>query len=244
MDDRRMERFEESRSIPILRHAIGPWRLTVERRRPTDAQLEHQYRRIARSWSARMRVLGFQAAYRNLIRRLIDEGELGLSSGSLRVLDAGIGGGDLSLALFEEAETSLRLDGVDLCPEMLDAASKTLRSVESQVCLRQGDIQGLPYANDQFDLVLAGHVLEHLSSPSRALCELHRVLKPTGRLLLIVTRKTLAGKAIQMRWGTRCFDETTLNTVLRRGGAKDWTLVPLMTPPWCNWLSRACVATF
>ncbi len=191
-----------------------------------------------------MHVLGFRTAYRTLIRRLIGEGTLALSSDPLCVLDAGIGGGDLSLALLEEAEASIHLDGIDLCPEMLDAAAEALREVGAEFRLRVGDLSTLPYENDQFDLVLAGHVLEHLSSPSGALCELQRVLKPKGRLLLIVTRKTLAGKAIQMRWGTRCFDETTLNTVLRRGGAKEWTFVPLMTPPWCNWLSRACVAAF
>lgn len=239
-----MESVDEERYVPVLRRAVGPWRLTLERTSPTRDQLSDHYHRIARTWSSRVRALGFAVAYRRVIHRLNAQALLGLSAGDLRVLDAGIGGGDLSLALLDETKASIRLDGIDLCPDMLDVSAKRLNAAGARFRLKRGDITELPYSKGQFDLVLAGHVLEHLSASSRALAELRRVLKPGGVLLLIATRATVAGKSIQLCWGMRCFDEATLESDLRGAGAKNWRFVPLPGPPWCRWLSRACVAVF
>lgn len=42
-----------------------------------------------------------------------------------------------------------------------------------------------PYSDDEFDLVLFCEILEHLTTdPTHTLCEIHRVLKPGGHLLL------------------------------------------------------------
>jgi SAM-dependent methyltransferase len=49
-----------------------------------------------------------------------------------------------------------------------------------------GDLGSLPLRDNSFDAVLLVVVLEHTSDPSRVLCELHRVLRPQGRLLLAV----------------------------------------------------------
>lgn len=46
-----------------------------------------------------------------------------------------------------------------------------------------GDINKLPFNEDQFDLVICTHTLEHLEKPSEALQELYRVLRPGGLLV-------------------------------------------------------------
>lgn len=46
--------------------------------------------------------------------------------------------------------------------------------------LEKIDIQSIPYDNDTFDIVIANHVLEHVSDDGAALRELYRVLKPSG----------------------------------------------------------------
>lgn len=43
-----------------------------------------------------------------------------------------------------------------------------------------------PFEENQFDLVEADHVLEHLSSPFRVMAEIHRILKPGGILIIRV----------------------------------------------------------
>jgi SAM-dependent methyltransferase len=49
-----------------------------------------------------------------------------------------------------------------------------------------GPIDALPVADSSFDAVLITEVLEHVPNPGAGLCELHRVLRPGGRILLTV----------------------------------------------------------
>lgn len=49
-----------------------------------------------------------------------------------------------------------------------------------------GDLTSLPFADGVFDAALNIVTLEHVKDPARVLAELGRVLKPGGRLLLVV----------------------------------------------------------
>jgi SAM-dependent methyltransferase len=51
----------------------------------------------------------------------------------------------------------------------------------SEIEFREGDAQNLPFADGNFDRVLANFALLHLSDPGRACAEACRVLKPGGR---------------------------------------------------------------
>ena len=59
-----------------------------------------------------------------------------------------------------------------------------------------GDICRLPFPDGEFDLVLATDVIEHVDDDSSALREIHRVLKPGGRVLITVP-------AFQALWGVQ-----------------------------------------
>lgn len=48
----------------------------------------------------------------------------------------------------------------------------------------QADTYQLPFSSSSFEVVLCTEVLEHLHTPAGALREIHRVLKPGGKLLL------------------------------------------------------------
>ena len=43
-----------------------------------------------------------------------------------------------------------------------------------------------PFADNTFDLIEASHILEHLDKPFAVMKELHRILKPGGKLLIQV----------------------------------------------------------
>jgi len=43
-----------------------------------------------------------------------------------------------------------------------------------------------PFADNTFDLIEASHILEHLDKPFAVMKELHRILKPGGKLLIKV----------------------------------------------------------
>jgi SAM-dependent methyltransferase len=60
--------------------------------------------------------------------------------------------------------------------------------------LFRADFQALPLPGESFDVVTCVDVLEHLADDARALRELHRVLRPSGLLVLTVP-------AFQVLWG-------------------------------------------
>lgn len=56
-------------------------------------------------------------------------------------------------------------------------------------------LSGIP--NDSFDAVIAAHVIEHLANPIRAIQEMQRVLRPGGKLVLIVPERTLTFDSVR-----------------------------------------------
>jgi SAM-dependent methyltransferase len=60
--------------------------------------------------------------------------------------------------------------------------------------IRRGDMHRMPFADGEFDLVFATHVLEHAYEPRRALAEVTRVLKPGGRLWVQLPREFVPGR--------------------------------------------------
>lgn len=48
------------------------------------------------------------------------------------------------------------------------------------------NVMDIPYEDDHFDLAICNHVLEHIPEDTKAMKELHRVLKPGGHALLQV----------------------------------------------------------
>jgi len=50
--------------------------------------------------------------------------------------------------------------------------------------VKNGDLTKLPFKNEQFDWVIANHVLEHIENENLALQEIYRVLKPEGKAII------------------------------------------------------------
>jgi SAM-dependent methyltransferase len=101
-----------------------------------------------------------------------------------RLVDVGGGTGNYSVALRAEGWEPLV---VDRQPEMLArAAAKGLDTLEA-------DAQRLPLADASADAVMLVSMLHHVEQPARALAEARRILRPGGRLALMVfTREDVA----------------------------------------------------
>jgi ubiquinone/menaquinone biosynthesis C-methylase UbiE/DNA-binding transcriptional ArsR family regulator len=95
--------------------------------------------------------------------------------------DLGCGTGQMTAAL---APFVRHVIAVDASAAMLQAAKRRLQGYEN-VDLRRGDLEGLPIDDARLDAATLALVLHHLPEPGRALGEVARVLKPTGRLLLV-----------------------------------------------------------
>jgi len=99
------------------------------------------------------------------------------------MLDLGTGTGRL-LEIF--ASLYRRGIGIDQSREMLAVARANLdkaRITNAQV--RQGDIYAPPVERDSFDLITVHQVLHYLEEPGRAIQEAARLLRPSGRLLIV-----------------------------------------------------------
>ena len=81
-----------------------------------------------------------------------------------------------------------RNEGMDLSPAMLARASKCLQQMPSTAYkLEQGSAYELPYEDDSFDLLFNTYMLDLLPEQDfpKVLSEFWRVLKPTGKLVLV-----------------------------------------------------------
>lgn len=98
-----------------------------------------------------------------------------------RVLDWGCGWGHVTWML---RERGIETEAFDYRP---DEAEPTRRMIDGpyavEACVSPDPV-ALPYGDGEFDAVLSLGVLEHVGDPAGSLRELHRVLRPNGRLYI------------------------------------------------------------
>ncbi len=100
-----------------------------------------------------------------------------------RVLDVATGTGAVLMALARLRPPPAVAIGLDSSEEMM----ARVPSLPAGWSLERGDVISLPFPVEQFDVVIASHVL-HLLNPAqldRALSEMRRVLKPGGRAVAV-----------------------------------------------------------
>jgi demethylmenaquinone methyltransferase/2-methoxy-6-polyprenyl-1,4-benzoquinol methylase len=104
-----------------------------------------------------------------------------LSRPDARVLDLCCGTGDMTFALQRRMTgASARLIGADFSHAMLVLATEKTR--ERPVRWVEADALGLPFGDDQFDLVTAAFGFRNLANYDHGLAEIYRVLAKNGEV--------------------------------------------------------------
>lgn len=107
----------------------------------------------------------------------------GLADG-LQVLDLGCGTGDLSAELARRVAPSGRVLGVDPDPARLEHARKSVPANVTNLVFEQASAGDLhPVGDASVDLVYSNYALHWVLDPAAAFSEVHRVLRPGGRLV-------------------------------------------------------------
>jgi SAM-dependent methyltransferase len=98
------------------------------------------------------------------------------------LLDLGCGPGTITLDLAARVGPG-RVVGIDAAADVIAQATALLGESDARnVSFATGDAYALDFEDASFDVVHAHQVLQHLTDPVAALCEMHRVLRPGGLL--------------------------------------------------------------
>ena len=115
------------------------------------------------------------------------------------VLEIGVG---LGSDLVRFARAGARVTGIDLTSRSVELVRRRLALEGLEGDIRVGDAEALPYPPDSFDIVYSWGVLHHTPATERAVREAVRVVRPGGRLIIMLyARYSWVGWGLWARHG-------------------------------------------
>ena len=102
-----------------------------------------------------------------------------------RVLDIAGGTGDLARAMAKKAGPGGEVWLTDINESMLAVGRDRLLDAGMMLPIALADAEHLPFSDGYFDRVTVAFGLRNMTHKDRALAEMHRVLKPGGKLLVL-----------------------------------------------------------
>lgn len=145
------------------------------------------------------------------------------------VLEIGCGTGTLTLLAKTRAGPEGKVFGIDPLPQLIQGARKKAKKAKLDIGFQAGLMEDIPFPDASFDVVLASFMIFHTDDAIRqkGLDEVHRVLKPGGRFLVVDTqipnqgiKVTLADKLAIRLAGSAMFDNSleSLRSLLEASG--------------------------
>lgn len=133
-------------------------------------------------------------------------------------LDVGSGPGNVTASLARAAGPDGLALGVDISEPMLERAVRN--EAGPQVGFIKADAQRLPLRDDTVDAVASTAVLQLVPDPTAALAEMARVLRPGGRLAIMVPTAGRAARLWQLlpNVGAHAFGDDEIGDILEENG--------------------------
>ena len=136
------------------------------------------------------------------------------------VLEIGFGGGASLQQLLVAGGMGGHVTGLELSETMvIQAERRFARAVRDQrLELRLGRVEHLPFPDESFDRVLTSNTIYFWLEPHRALEEIARVLRPSGRLSLAFSPRSVLERGRVQRHGFILYEEAQVRQLLRESG--------------------------
>jgi ArsR family transcriptional regulator len=135
----------------------------------------------------------------------------------MAIADLGAGEGTFALLLAERARQVI---AVDASAKMLEVGrAHALRHGVRNIDFRLGDMEEVPIAAGEVDLVFFSQSLHHALHPERAIQEAHRILVPGGRIVVLDLVKHRFEEARELyadQW--LGFSESEIESMLEKAG--------------------------
>ncbi len=160
--------------------------------------------------------------------------------GMRSILDVGSGAGQIARHVIKYADPQSQVTCLDLSHVMLRRARARMNRLarvpgeerkatqkrynghsyetDSLPTFVAGDLTQLPFADESFDGITCGYVLEHVPDPKAGLAEMVRVLQPGGRVFLLTTEDNFSGAWTSRMWYCRTYNRGELMRTCRSLG--------------------------
>jgi len=145
------------------------------------------------------------------------------------VLEIGCGTGTLTILAKASAGPEGKVVGIDPLPQLIQGARKKAKKAKLDITFQAGLMEDIPFPDASFEVVLASFMIFHTDGAIRqkGFDEVHRVLKPGGKFLVVDTqipsqgtKVTLADKLAIRLAGSAMFDNSleSLRPLLEASG--------------------------
>ena len=143
------------------------------------------------------------------------------------VLEVAPGPGFFAIELIRLGD--FKITGLDISRTLIDVAKENARAADVNIDFCRGNASAMPFASELFDFVYCSAAFKNFSEPVKALDEMHRVLRPRGRAVIMDLCKDASGDEIDAyvkRSGRNRFDAwmtkwTLQHVLLKRAYSRD-----------------------
>ena len=157
--------------------------LIEKKNQPPRIDIWQMFDRIAQRYDLLNRLLSFgqDIRWRKRVARFLTDMD------NQYVLDLATGTADQLLSLLENSTQINRATGTDLSVNMLEIGRKKVKKkqLNDRISLEEGSAEKINHSDNTFDAVTISFGIRNVVSVSRSLSEMYRVLKPSGRVLIL-----------------------------------------------------------
>lgn len=146
-------------------------------------QVASMFDTISKNYDGLNRIisLGIDISWRKRVVKIIGEKQ------PKQILDIATGTGDLAMMMADLNPD--KIIGLDISPGMLAVGKEKIKAahLSDKITMVVGDSENIPFDNNTFDAITVSFGVRNFENLDKGLQEIHRVLKPGGKFVVLET---------------------------------------------------------